>query len=97
MSHDHHRHDHDKGFMANVHWLLKIHKFWQADTNRAIVDMVDPQPGESLLDVGAGMGPATVLAAARGASVVAVPHCVAGVVAVEGRCQCQTWQLVDVV
>ena len=72
MSHDHHRHDHDKGFMANVHWLLKVHKFWQADTNRAIVDMVDPQPGESLLDIGAGMGPATVLAAARGASVVAV-------------------------
>lgn len=72
MSHDHHRHDHDKGFMANVHWLLKIHKFWQADTNRAIIDMVDPQPGESLLDIGAGMGPATVLAAGRGASVVAV-------------------------
>lgn len=72
MGHDHHRHDHDKGFMANVHWLLKIRKFWQADTNRAIVDMVDPQPGENLLDIGAGMGPATVLAAARGASVVAV-------------------------
>ncbi|HCV35456.1 MAG: class I SAM-dependent methyltransferase [Acidimicrobiales bacterium] len=72
MSHDHHRHDHDKGFMANVRWLLKIRKFWQADTNRAIIDMVDPQPGESLLDIGAGMGPATVLAAARGAAVVAV-------------------------
>ncbi len=40
MSHDHHRHDHDKGFMANVHWLLKIHKFWQADTNLFVAEVV---------------------------------------------------------
>jgi ubiquinone/menaquinone biosynthesis C-methylase UbiE len=72
MSHEHHRHEHDKGFMAKVRWLLKIRSFWQSDTNRAVVDLVDPQPGELVLDIGAGMGPATMLAAGRGASVVAV-------------------------
>lgn len=72
MSHEHHRHEHDKGFMAKVRWLLKIRSFWQSDTNRAVVDLVDPQPGELVLDIGAGMGPAAMLAAGRGASVVAV-------------------------
>ena len=72
MSHEHHRHEHDKGFMAKVRWLLKIRSFWQSDTNRAVVDLVDPQPGELVLDIGAGMGPATMLAAGRGSSVVAV-------------------------
>ena len=36
------------------------------------MDMAAPKPGERGLDVGAGMGPATVLAAKRGAHVVAV-------------------------
>ncbi len=72
MGHDHHRHEHDKGLLANLRWLLKIGKFWQGDTNRAVVDLVDPRPGEHVLDIGAGMCPATVLAASRGASVVAV-------------------------
>ena len=72
MAHDHHRHDHDKGLMAELRWLLKIRKFWMSDMNRAVVDLADPKPGERGLDVGAGMGPATVLAAKRGVHVVAV-------------------------
>ena len=43
-----------------------------SDMNRAVVDLADPKPGERGLDVGAGMGPATVLAAKRGVHVVAV-------------------------
>ena len=72
MAHDHHRHDHDKGLMAKLHWLFLIGHFWMSDVNRAVVDLADPKPGERGLDVGAGMGPATVLAAKRGAHVVAV-------------------------
>ena len=49
-----------------------IRHFWMSDVNRAVVDMAAPKPGERGLDVGAGMGPATVLAAKRGAHVVAV-------------------------
>ncbi|SVA35843.1 uncharacterized protein METZ01_LOCUS88697, partial [marine metagenome] len=58
--------------MAEFRWLLKIRKFWMSDMNRAVVDLADPKPGERGLDVGAGMGPATVLAAKRGVHVVAV-------------------------
>ena len=72
MVHEKHRHDHDKGWLAELRWLWKVRTFWQTDLNRAIVDLADPSPGERGLDVGAGMGAATVLAAKRGAHVVAV-------------------------
>ncbi len=72
MVHERHRHDHDKGLVAEVRWLWKIRTFWQTDLNRAIVELANPEPGERGLDVGAGMGAATVLAAKRGAHVVAV-------------------------
>ena len=72
VAHEQHRHDHDKGLLAELHWLWKIRKFWSSDLNRALVDLADPKPGERGLDVGAGMGPATMLAAKRGAHVVAV-------------------------
>lgn len=45
---------------------------WRSSVNRAVVDLVDPQPGEAVADAGAGMGPATVMAARRGAEVWAV-------------------------
>ena len=69
---DQHRHDHDKGIRRKLRWLVRFPKFWQSPINRAVVDLAAPVPGERALDVGAGMGPATVLAARRGASVVAV-------------------------
>ena len=72
MVHESHRHDHDKGLLAELRWLRKIRTFWQTDLNRALVDLADPKPGERGLDVGAGMGAATVLAAKRGSHVVAV-------------------------
>ena len=72
MVHERHRHEHDKGLLAEVRWLWKIRTFWQTDLNRAIVELASPEPGERGLDVGAGMGAATVLAAKRGAHVVAV-------------------------
>lgn len=72
MAYKNHRHEHDKGFLAELRWLWKIRTFWQTDLNRAIIEMASPEPGERGLDVGAGMGAATVLAARRGAHVVAV-------------------------
>lgn len=57
------------------HVALSLREFWASDLNRAVVDLVDPQPGEVLLDLGAGMGPAGVEALARavpGVRVVAV-------------------------
>jgi ubiquinone/menaquinone biosynthesis C-methylase UbiE len=45
---------------------------WRSPINRAVLDLVDPRPGELVVDIGAGMGPATVAAARRGAQVIAV-------------------------
>jgi ubiquinone/menaquinone biosynthesis C-methylase UbiE len=45
---------------------------WRSDINDAVVEMIDPQPGERVVDIGAGMGAGTVVAARSGASVVAV-------------------------
>jgi len=72
MGHVHHRHDHDKGLKAKLHWLLLIGKFWRSDVNAHAVALADPQPGDRALDIGAGMGPASVDAARRGAVVTAV-------------------------
>ena len=72
MGHDHHRHEHDKGLRTKLHWLLQIRNFWQSDVNREVFAMAAPAAGEHAVDVGAGMGPATVLAARRGARVTAV-------------------------
>ncbi len=35
-------------------------EFWSSDLNRATVELVDPQPGEVVVDLGAGLGPASV-------------------------------------
>jgi ubiquinone/menaquinone biosynthesis C-methylase UbiE len=47
-------------------------KMWRSPVSREVVRSVAPQPGESAVDLGAGMGPATVIAAKSGASVLAV-------------------------
>jgi len=61
--------------VAAFHMLGSVGEFWSSDLNRATVGLAGPSPGEVLLDVGAGMGPATVEAAsivgARG-TVIAV-------------------------
>ena len=72
MGHDHYRHAHDKRLRTKFHWLFKIRKFWQSDVNRDALALAAPGEGDRAVDIGAGMGPATVQAARRGASVTAV-------------------------
>lgn len=60
-SHDGHRWT----FRSALHMLGAMGDFWSSDLNRAAVEMVNPQPGEMVLDVGAGLGPATIDAAHR--------------------------------
>jgi len=45
--------------------LAAIGHFWSSDVNRAAVDLLDPQPGEHVLDLAAGLGPASVEVARR--------------------------------
>lgn len=58
-----------------AHVVVSARYFWTSPVNDAVVAMVDPQPGERLLDIGAGLGPATVAAAQLvlpGGAIVAV-------------------------
>lgn len=65
-------HEPDRGFWAFVRYLSHAPRMWRSSVNRAVVHLVEPQPGEVCVDVGAGMGPATVVAARSGAEVWAV-------------------------
>jgi SAM-dependent methyltransferase len=67
-----HGHEHDRGFAAMLRYLRRAPRMWNSDVNAAVVDLVAPTEGERVVDIGAGMGPGTVLAARAGASVVAV-------------------------
>ena len=67
-----HGHEHDRGVAAMLRYLRFAPRMWSSEVNDAVIDLVAPAEGERVVDVGAGMGPATVLAARAGASVVAV-------------------------
>jgi len=56
--------------MARYLSLLPL--MWRSPVSDAVVAMVRPQPGERVVDLGAGMGPASVVAARSGAHVLAV-------------------------
>ena len=74
--HDHpehgHGHQHDRGLRGFVRYMKMLPKMWRSPVSREVVRTISPQPGERVVDVGSGMGPATVLAAKTGASVLAV-------------------------
>jgi SAM-dependent methyltransferase len=73
--HDHpegHGHQHDRGWRAVVRYLRLSRKMWTSPVNRAVIALLDLRTDERVLDIGAGMGPSTVLAAQAGAHVVAV-------------------------
>ena len=55
-----------------LRYLGHARSMWRSDVNEAIVARVAPVAGERVADIGAGVGAGTVLAAARGAHVVAV-------------------------
>lgn len=58
-----------RGFLR---YMMMLPKMWRSPVSREVIREISPQPGERVVDVGAGMGPATVLAAKTGASVLAV-------------------------
>lgn len=58
-----------RGFLR---YMKMLPKMWRSPVSRDVVLAIAPRSGERLVDIGAGMGPATVLAAKAGASVLAV-------------------------
>jgi ubiquinone/menaquinone biosynthesis C-methylase UbiE len=67
-----HGHQHDRGLRGFVRYMKMLPKMWRSPVSREVVRSIAPQPGERVVDVGAGMGPATMIAAKAGASVLAV-------------------------
>ncbi len=67
-----HGHEQDRGMRGFVRYMKMFPKMWRSSVSREVVRAISPRPGECVVDVGAGMGPATVLAAKAGASVLAV-------------------------
>ncbi|MEZ5247170.1 MAG: class I SAM-dependent methyltransferase [Acidimicrobiales bacterium] len=71
--HDHHHgHENDQGIKGALRYLRWLPTMWRSSLNDAVVDSIDPQPGERVLDIGAGMGAGTMRAAGTGVHVVAV-------------------------
>ena len=64
--HGEHAHGHHhEGWWHQIRYLKHTPTLWKAPTNQALVELIGPVPGEQVLDVGAGMGPAVLSAAYR--------------------------------
>ena len=74
--HQHGGHQHgnprDRELKAIVRYLKIAPRMWRSEVNDAVVDLIDPRPGETVIDIGAGMGPGVMRAAASGAEVLAI-------------------------
>ncbi len=65
-------HEHDRGARALLRYLALLPRMWRSEVSDEIVQQIAPRAGERVVDLGAGMGPATVAAARTGAKVVAI-------------------------
>ena len=70
--HDHKGHENDQGIKGALRYLRRLPEMWRSPINDAVIDLVDPQAGERVVDIGAGMGAGAMPAAATGAHVLAV-------------------------
>lgn len=67
-----HGHEHDQGFKAMLRYAKVARRMWTSEINDAVVARLAPKPGETVADIGAGVGAGTMTAAAAGAKVIAV-------------------------
>ncbi len=68
----HHSHRHDRGLKAFFRYLRLVPQLWSSDVGREVVRELALRPGERVIDLGAGMGSAAVLAVRSGAAVIAI-------------------------
>jgi len=55
-----------------LRYLRYAPEMWRSELNAAVIDLVAPQQGEVVVDIGAGAGAGTTVAAKRGATVMAI-------------------------
>ena len=65
-------HENDQGIKGALRYLRWLPEMWRSPINNAVIDLVDPQAGERVVDIGAGMGAGAMRAATTGAHVLAV-------------------------
>jgi ubiquinone/menaquinone biosynthesis C-methylase UbiE len=70
--HEQHGHRHDRGARGFLRYLRLLPRMWTSAVNREVVSLLAPAEGECVVDLGAGVGAATVEAARSGATIVAV-------------------------
>lgn len=75
-SHDSHGHGHghanDQGLKGAMRYLKMAPSMWKSSMNDAVVERLSPTAGETVVDIGAGMGAGSVAALRRGATVQAI-------------------------
>jgi len=54
-----------------VRYAKHARRLWSSEINDAVVGRLAPKPGETVVDIGAGVGASTMVAAAAGAAVIA--------------------------
>ncbi|MGB3735384.1 MAG: class I SAM-dependent methyltransferase [Ilumatobacter sp.] len=72
QGHEHHGHENDQGIRGALRYLRWLPEMWRSEINDAIVDLVAPQRGERVVDIGAGLGAGAMRVARSGAEVLAV-------------------------
>ncbi len=71
--HEHaHGHDHDQGLAGMLRYLRHAPEMWSSEVNPAVVHRLAPTAGETVMDIGAGMGAGTMVAAKTNCTVVAI-------------------------
>jgi hypothetical protein len=65
-------HQHDRGVAGLLRYLRLFPHMWTSEVGSEVVRSIAPAPGERVVDLGAGMGSASVLAVRTGARVIAV-------------------------
>lgn len=72
-SHEHgHGHANDQGLKGALRYVKMAPSMWKSSMNDAVVERLAPMPGETIVDIGAGMGAGSVAALRRGATVQAI-------------------------
>lgn len=69
---DRHGHEHDQGMAGSIRNLRLPPVMWRSPVSSEVVSAIGPKAGERVVDLGAGMGAATVEALLTDASVVAI-------------------------
>jgi len=71
--HEHeHGHSHDQGISGMLRYLRHAPRMWRSDVNTAVVERLAPRRGETAMDIGAGIGAGTMVAAKTGCTVMAI-------------------------